>query len=303
MSHFVVGVDGGGTRTRAVALGAGGQLVGGAVGRAALLQTDNAESVALAIRQVAEEAAADAGLTLPAAAVHAGVAGAGRQAAKEALEHALRDAGVGERVRVGTDVAAAARDALDGGPGIVLLAGTVSIAWRRSPDGREARAGGWGALLGDEGSGYALGIAGMKAVVRARDGRGDSTALTDVLLSELSLDGPEALVPWSQTAAKARIAALAPRVLELSSSDPVAGTIVADAALDLGAQARVLVRRLGPWADPGPTVFLAGGLLSPDSPLRARVRSVLDMEGLPVSEHVVDGARGAGLLALEMLRG
>ncbi len=303
MSHFVVGVDGGGTRTRAVALGAGGQLVGGAVGRAALLQTDNAESVALAIRQVAEEAAADAGLTLPAAAVHAGVAGAGRQAAKEALEHALRDAGVGERVRVGTDVAAAARDALDGGPGIVLLAGTGSIAWGRSPDGREARAGGWGALLGDEGSGYALGIAGMKAVVRARDGRGDSTALTDVLLSELSLDGPEALVPWSQTAAKARIAALAPRVLELSSSDPVAGTIVADAALDLGAQARVLVRRLGPWADPGPTVFLAGGLLSPDSPLRARVRSVLDMEGLPVSEHVVDGARGAGLLALEMLRG
>jgi glucosamine kinase len=268
-----------------------------------LLRPDNAESVALAIRQVAEEAAGDAGLTLPAAAVHAGVAGAGRQAAREALEQALRDAGVGERVRVGTDVAAAARDALDGDPGIVLLAGTGSIAWGRGADGREARAGGWGALLGDEGSGYALGVAAMKAVVRARDGRGASTALTDVLLSDLSLDGPEAIVPWAQTAAKARIAALAPRVLELSASDPVAGAIVADAALDLGAQARVLAGRLGPWPEPGPTVFLAGGLLSPDSPLRARVQSVLDMEELEVSDHVVDGARGAGLLALEMLSG
>ena len=141
MSTFVVGVDGGGTLTEAVVLGLEGQLLGRAVGRAALLDVTNTEAVAKAIHQATEAAAGEAGLTLPAAAVFAGIAGAGRPEVAASLQSALEEARVGERIKVGTDVQAAAYDALGDGPGIVLLSGTGSIAWGRSKAGRELRVG------------------------------------------------------------------------------------------------------------------------------------------------------------------
>lgn len=303
MSSFVVGVDGGGTRTQAVVLSLDGRLLGRAVSRAALLDPTNAEEVARAIHHAAQAAAAEAGLTLPAAVVHAGVAGAGRASVRESLAVFLRDAGVADRIAVGTDVAAAAKDALGDGPGIVLLAGTGSIAWGRGVDGAEGRVGGWGALLGDEGSGYALGLAGLRAVVRARDGRDPATALTEKLLSKTGVAEVEGLVPWVQTATKAQVAALAPLLVDLAASDSVAADILAHAAAELATQASVLARRLAPWPDRGPVVHLAGGVLSPGSALRDRVGTILAREGLHVSERVVDGARGAGLLALAQLKG
>lgn len=301
MSRFVVGVDGGGTRTAAVALSLEGQVLGRDVGRPALLEPSNTDEVARAIHHAAERAAAHAGLTLPAAVLHAGVAGAGRDDLRRALLVALVDARVAERVEVGTDIAAAAMDALGDAPGIVLLSGTGSIAWGRGPDGTEGRVGGWGALLGDEGSGYRLGLAGLRAVVRARDGRGPGTALTGALLSATGVEAPEDLVSWALTATKGRIAELAPAVLQLVGSDTVADEIVADGARDLAQHATVLAERLSPWPPGTPAVHLAGGALSPGSSLRSRVTSILRGEGLAVADRPVDGARGAGKLALVAL--
>ncbi len=301
MSTFVVGVDGGGTRTQAVALGLHGQLLGRAVGGAALLDVTNAAEVARSIHQVAEAAAAEAGLTLPAAALFAGVAGGGRPEVKAALRVALATAGVGEAVTVGTDVAAAARDALGTGPGIVLLAGTGSIAWGRNESGRVARVGGWGSLLGDEGSGYDLGLEGLRAVARARDGRGPATELTRLLLEAAGVEAPEGLIPWASQAGKGDIAALAPVVAEAAASDDVAGRLLVAAAVALAVQATTLADRLGPWKVASPPVALAGGLLSPGGPLRERVGSLLSDAGLGIVDAGVDGARGAGLLALDLV--
>ena len=71
--------------------------------------------------------------------------------------------------------------------GIIIIAGTGSIVLGRDAVGTEARAGGWGPLLADDGSGYAIGLAGLRAVFRARDGWGPSTALTQALQEALSL--------------------------------------------------------------------------------------------------------------------
>jgi len=301
MSAFVVGVDGGGTRTEAVALGLQGRLLGRAMGQAAVLDQDNVEAVAQAVHQAAESAAAEAGLTLPAAAVYAGVAGAGREGVRQRLQTALEIARIGDRVRVGTDVAAAAADALGDGPGVVLISGTGSIAWGRGPDGREGRVGGWGGLLGDQGSAYDLGLGGLRAVTRAVDGRGDPTALTAALLTATGVDEPEGLIPWSHGAAKGGIAALAPVVVAHAGSDQVAAALVEGAAAELARHATALVARLGPWNDQRPRVVFAGGLLSAPGILQERVRRILGDAGTTVAADPADGGWGAALLALREL--
>ena len=80
------------------------------------------------------------------------------------------------------------------GWGIALISGTGSIVFGRSPHGEMARAGGWGHILGDEGSGYAIGVEALRAVMRAFDGRGPATALTDAVLLHWSLKTPPDLV-------------------------------------------------------------------------------------------------------------
>ena len=300
MSAFVVGVDGGGTRTEAVAVGLQGQLLGRAVGQAAVLDPSNVDAVAKAVRQAAESAAAQAGLTLPAAAVYAGVAGAGRDVVRLGLQAALEGLRVGERVCVGTDVSAAAADALGDGPGVVLISGTGSIAWGRGPDGREGRVGGWGGLLGDQGSAYDLGLEGLRAVTRAVDGRGETTMLTAALLAATGADEPQGLIPWSHSATKGEIAALAQVVTAQAGSDRVATAIVERAADELAHHAAVLVARLGPWEET-PRVVLAGGLLSAQGILQERVRRTLAEAGTSVAADPADGGWGAALLALREL--
>ena len=80
------------------------------------------------------------------------------------------------------------------GWGVAVVAGTGSMAFARGTDGRTARAGGWGPLLGDEGSGYALALSGLRAAARAADGRAQATLLTDRLLAACGLSRPEDLV-------------------------------------------------------------------------------------------------------------
>ena len=300
MSEFAVGVDGGGTRTRAMAVDSAGAALGRGVAGAALLQAHNTEHVARKVEEAARAAAADAGLTLPSSALFAGVAGAGRPALRLALEVALKELGVAAHVAVDTDISIAVRDGLEERPGILLLSGTGSMAWGRGPDGREARVGGWGAVLGDEGSGYDMGLAGLRAVVRARDGRGPSTALTEALLEATGVGSPEGLVSWAEAAEKAQVAALAPRISELASSDDASRAITEGAAAELAHHVRALRDRLGPW-EGDVEVVLAGGILSPDEPARDAVAALLSAEGFRVSDRVVDPARGAATLALGLL--
>ena len=99
------------------------------------------------------------------------------------------------KIEVTTDAAILLAAGTPEGWGLALVAGTGSIAYGRMADGRRARAGGWGHLLGDEGSAYALVLAGLRAVARAADGRGPATVLTERFLAEMSLSRPQELVP------------------------------------------------------------------------------------------------------------
>lgn len=299
---IVVGVDGGGTRASAVAIdetgrelvrlqGAAGILEGGRTG-------EMVKRLATIVRSVLEKAEA----AIPCDAVLFALAGAGREPQRTQVEAALRSERLGRHLEVVTDAEAAFHDAFADAPGILLISGTGSIAWGRGPEGTRRRVGGWGARMGDEGSGFAIALAGLRAVARAADGRDQPTGLTDALLLEPGLNDPESLVRWAESARKKDIASLAPTVIRLGDSDPAAREILADAVGELVLHVAAIADQLGPW-EHGPRVALAGGLIAPGRPLHDRVRSGLEerIPGIEVSEKTIDGARGAADLALRRL--
>jgi N-acetylglucosamine kinase-like BadF-type ATPase len=299
----VAGVDGGGTLARAVLLVDRGAEVARGEAAGAVASEQDVDAAAAAVARAVRAAAARGRVSLPVKALHAGLAGAGREGVRAALARALEAEGLAERTVVATDVEAAFQDAFGDGPGILLIAGTGSIAWARDASGKVVRAGGWGERLGDEGSGFAIGTAALRAVARADDGRGPMTSLHARIPGHFGVDGVDALVGWAVAASKADVAALVPLVVEASrAGDEVAGGILDRAAADLVAHVEAVLDRSSPW--PGaPELVLWGGLLRADGPLRDRVVTAAAGLRMRPVDRTVDPALGAARLALASLGG
>ena len=297
----VAGVDGGGTRTRALLLAPDGAVVGRAEGPAALVRPDRPAPAARVVADTVRRAAAKAGISLPLPALWAGLAGAGRAAVRRDVEAVLRDERVARAVRVGTDVEAAFHDAFGAGPGVMVVAGTGSVVLGAAEDGRRAQVGGWGGVMGDEGSGHHIGVAALRTVARAADGRTPPTALTHAILDPLGLDRPRELPGWAEAATKADIAALAPLVIRAARSGDAAADAVVQRALDaLRDQLSTAIGELFPPASP-PTVALAGGLVAVGGPLHPEARELVASCGGRVFPRAVTPERGAARLALTLL--
>ena len=195
--------------------------------------------------------------------VCAGIAGCGRLKDQELLarrlQQVLGDGGRAVQVRVVHDAEIALEAAFEGGSGVVLVAGTGSVILARTLQGRIEVAGGWGYLLGDEGSGFAIARAGLQAVAHALDG-GPPTRLQALLAERFQLSERDAIIhrvyqerwPLQQ---------FAPVVLEAArTGDPVARHIVDDQVARLVEQVGWLLQRLGD--DVAPRMALAGGLMN-----------------------------------------
>jgi N-acetylglucosamine kinase-like BadF-type ATPase len=171
-------------------------------------------------------------------------------------ERLISDLFPAARVRLLNDVDAAQIGAFAGGPGILLLAGTGSMAWARDEAGRSHRTGGWGDAIGDEGSAYWIGKRVIGAVSKAIDGRGAPTVLTGMLRDTLGIDvsGMHGLEGWVAhlSAPRARIATLAPLVSDAAEAgDAVARRILDEAAAELALHVTTLERREhleAPWS-------------------------------------------------------
>ncbi|KAI3511076.1 hypothetical protein L1887_18220 [Cichorium endivia] len=131
--------------------------------------------------------------------------------------------------------------------GCVLIAGTGSIAYGFSEDGKEARAAGGGPVLGDWGSGYGIAAQALTCVVRAHDGRGPQTMLTKSILKSLNLSSPDELIGWTYADPSwARIAALVPVVVSCAEDgDGVANQILNEAVQELAVTVKAVVHKLG----------------------------------------------------------
>jgi N-acetylglucosamine kinase-like BadF-type ATPase len=202
------------------------------------------------------------------------------------------------------DIEIALAAAFGDGPGILINAGTGSIAYARSPDGKLHRAGGHGWQLGDEGGGYWVGRRALSAAARAQDGLEESSTLLERLLVALGLQTFDDLIRWTATATPAQVAALAPHVLNAASEgEAVAQRAVEAAAVELGQLVKMLVRHF-----PGQDqirVATAGGLLRVSSPLLTALRVQLGSEvpraRLAGTGGSVDAPVGGLRLAVQLL--
>lgn len=292
---ILIGADVGGSKT-AVGVSDGGSVLARAEGPGAAVRPGRSLASAGMIAEVVRSALATVG-RLSGDVLLVGAAGAGRDPERSELTKALRAEKLAGRVVVTTDVELALAGAFPTGPGIVVSAGTGSIAVGRDAAGATRRIGGYGWQMGDEGSGYAIGRAALGAVSRAHDGRSPRTALTDRVLAATRSDDFDALVRWAASASPSEMASLAPHVLEVAAQgDPLAQGIADYAARELS-QLAICLRPLLD-AEPPLGVALTGGLLAEDRPLRRSVIARLAEEpGLRPVDAPVDAVMGALRLA------
>ncbi len=253
------GVDGGGTRTTLVLAGPDGREILRHVGGAGLVDPRAPTASAVLVADLVRAAMSQAGLTEPPASLCAGLAGVGNETERDAVERALAAEGVAGRVRIVTDGEIALEGSLGGGAGVLVIAGTGSVAYGRAEDGRVARCGGWGMFVGDEGSGYALGRAGIVAALRAADGRGPPTRLLAELMERMGVETPNGIPPWVGRSEKSVIAALSRPVVEAAEAgDAVALEILRREAGELALHPRALAGVLDPWSGPISVVLYGG---------------------------------------------
>lgn len=301
---IVIGIDAGGTKTRVLVESGDGTRLAEVVGGGAATAPGEAEESAAIIESLVREALAAAGRegAVPRIIV-AGVAGAGREAEQRALQEELARRELAEETIVETDAIIALTDAFGENAGIILIAGTGSIAFGRNGAGTLARCGGWGPIIGDEGSGAWIGRRALGIVAAAHDGREPETALTGAILTAAQVNEVEQLIPWAIAADRDALAALAPSVIAAAMQDDTrANTLIDTAVEELVLHVRSLGRRLFMDERAAFDVALTGGLLGKGALIRKRVERRLKtaVPGATVKSGTVDAARGAVRLARRM---
>jgi glucosamine kinase len=301
----VLGIDAGGTKTVCLLANDRDEVLAEARSSGANLQVMGEFGVEKVLHRVMEDTLGDRDINVEA--ICLGIAGVDRPTDAQTVNDIMRRIGHKARTVVVNDALIALVAGAGDQPGVVVVAGTGSIAYGRDADGRAARAGGWGYLLGDEGGGFWIGRAALSAVVRQFDQRGPATLLTELVLKQMHLSTPGEVIHiiydrGLQRNAIAGLAGVVQRATE--AGDAVAGDILDRAATELAAAAASVVTRLGMRGDVFPTV-LAGGIFKGIPSLAASLTARL-AEVAPRSEVrrlEVEPARGAVTLALAAARG
>jgi glucosamine kinase len=306
MKEIVAGVDGGGSKTRLILASETGEELASVEGPRSAMRPGEAEKSGSVIAELVREALIKASIIdgVPAI-LYGGFAGVGREDERRDLETELNRLGVAEEVIVDNDASIAMTDAFGEGPGIILLAGTGSIAYGRSVDGRFERCGGWGPVFGDEGSGFWIGKRALGMIAAAADGREPQTALSGSIMTAAEVSTPDDLIPWAIAATTTQIASLASVVMSTAASgDARANALISLAAEELVVHLRALATKLFGDERAAIPVALSGGLLEKGSLLRKkleqRIRSAVP--GAQVRPTEIVPARGAVRSAIRRIR-
>lgn len=276
---LLLGVDAGGTKTVCAITDLAGNTLGEATAGPGNCQSLGYDSAAASVMSAVTGATTAAGVGLDSVVAGCiGMAGAGRPEDQEAMVAALKPL-QRMRLQVVDDARIALAGALDAAPGVVIIAGTGSIAYGVGSDGVVARAGGWGWMIGDEGSGYEIGRRALQAALAVRDGVGPPTRLAERICNRWQLERIDEAIPRLHTMredVQREIAALSQVVTVLAvEGDDVAQGLLDAAGRALGQLAFAVLNRLNFASGEPPQVVLLGGFLGSSKQVRAALAGVL----------------------------
>jgi N-acetylglucosamine kinase-like BadF-type ATPase len=301
----VLGIDAGGTKTVCQLADEHGTVISESRSTGANLQAVGELQVEKVLHHIMESAIGDRDIAP--SAICLGIAGVDRPADADVVRAIMKRIGYKARILVVNDALVALEAGAPGQPGVVIISGTGSISYGRNAAGAAARSGGWGYVLGDEGSGYWIGRAALRAVLRAEDQRGPATALTPLLLRHLAVDRPQGLIHevYHATLKPSAIGALAQFVHQaFAAGDEVAIGILRAAADELESSAISVARRLHLVGQPF-AFILSGGIFKAVPWLNDELSRRLPVVSPGSTVRLLDRepASGAVRLALQEARG
>lgn len=299
---YFIGLDGGGSKTSVVITDDQANVIGTArSGPSNHLRVGISDAVRAIITAV-HDAVAAADIRLEDVEfAYCGIAGSDHPTHRGQMIDALRNFFPRDNFTVDSDARIALTGAVGLGAGIIVIAGTGSVAFGRNEASLEARAGGWGPTLGDEGSGYSIARRGLSAIVRAHDGRGPRTLMTSLLCSYYAMCEPDELpiFVYAPTTHADDIAIYCRVVVDAAKEgDPVAHEILESEGAELGRMIIAVARRLDMLRSTFPVAYVGGAfhagpvLLGPMSSILAEAAPGARLQN-PAEPPVIGAARMA----------
>lgn len=296
MAYFV-GLDGGGTKTECW-VGDGQRVLGKAAGGTVKLMAVPEDVATARLQEVVREALAQAGVDAADVAGSCfGLAGSSSESVRVWAEQALRGV-VSGSVEVTLDTVTALDAAFRGGPGVLVIAGTGSNVLGRCSDGRTLNAGGWGPMLGDEGSGHWIGLEAIRSALRAQD-RGVTTCLLKEIESFWSLRNQGELVAYANQRERVVFSELAQVVAQCAADgDALAVGVLDRAGQELAEQVRLVASKMhqaGCAAGDALRVVFTGSVLEKIGRVRKAMEEALtaSVVGVGVAQEAVLPLEGA----------
>lgn len=306
-SKYYLGVDGGASKTAALVIDEDGHPLGRGVAGPSNHLRVGIETATRNIERAVNIALVEAGMAIRQVEyAYCGIAGADHPAHRQRVIDSLRIFFPRGNFIVDNDARIALTGAVGFGSGIVIISGTGSVAFGRNDSGQEARAGGWGPTIGDEGSGYAIARDGLSAIVRAHDGRGRPTKMTELLCYDYDMCSPEDLprFVYATTTHADDIARYGKLVIESARlGDEVAREILERAGRELAECVLAVARRLSLTKVAFPVAYV-GGVFNAEDVLLDPMRAVLHKEAAqaslnPPNHTPVEGAAKMAIRAAE----
>ena len=301
--NVIIGIDGGGTKTVGIAAARTGQIRTRVEVGASNYHTVGETQTKKVLGDLVSQLLVQAKVSLE----HCigsclGMAGLGCRADREIIGRICGEIGFRKNCILTHDAQIALVSGTGKLEGVIIVAGTGSIVYGINADGMEARSGGWGHVLGDEGSGYGIAVSGLRAIARSADGRGARTQLTELMLNEIGLQQPGDLIRWAHSASKDRVSALANLIfVAMDSGDTVARRIIQHAADELVLAAQAVITELGP--DQPADIIFSGGILTHQpgfvNLLCERLQPIVPNARVGLAKH--EPVYGAVLLAMSQL--
>lgn len=298
---YIIGIDGGGTKTKGYIGDESGNIIAEHISGASNYHAVGIQNTRKAIQDVVSGLCSAAGINIQkVSAVSLGMAGLARKEDRECIDVLMKKIGF-ESTLLCSDAYTSLIGAFGGERGVVTICGTGSISMGFDAEGNIVRAGGWGHIISDEGSGYYIGCQCLRKIMRIYDGMEEKSLLTGYVLDYLNMKSEEELISYiySKDTGKREVASLSPLVFRASDEgDKIAIGILQRAAESLCEITETVIKKLY-LSNDTPLVACDGGILRNVPAVRNRFESIMKSkyEGISIKEPLYDGGIGAYILA------